>query len=356
MRAWPLLLLLTGCSSGLELSVDVRSDYRAALDVTATEVLLTQVQGPTVASTTVPLSGADDLLEGVRVLDAEGLSAGEYELRIGLEDSTGIVVQRVRRFRLDGDLAITVLLSRTCADVACAEGTTCIGGDCHPATCGPGDVSDCPPSRCAVGADCPARAGCFRAECALGQCLYVEDVSMCSPVDGGLDAGPPDEDAGPPRDAGCAGAEICDNGIDDDCDMATDCADAECDGMACMDDGNACTTDVCASSACAHDARPDGTLVMGTTRCCAGQAVDLTTDRNHCGACGLACDPGFDCTTSFGQPVCDCTNLNAQCHGGADWVCSTAYFVCACLPGQGACPGDAVCIDDPMGPNYCDYP
>lgn len=350
-----LLLLLTGCSTGLELSVDVRSDYRAALDVTAATVRLTRVQGPVVADLRVDIDGAQNLLEGVRVLDAAELTPGEYELRVGLEDASGPVVSRVRRLRLDEDLAVTVLLSRTCEDVACSEGTTCIAGDCHPVGCGPGDLTDCPPPACAVGADCPALGGCFRAECALGQCLYVDDPSMCSPIDGGLDAGPPEGDAGEP-DGGCAGAEICDNGVDDDCDMDADCADSDCAGMTCMDDGDPCTTDVCMGSACDHQARPDGASVAGTMRCCGGAAVDLASDRSNCGACGLQCDPGFDCTTEFGQPQCDCTNLNSQCHGGADWVCSTAYFVCACLPGRGACPGASVCIDDPMGPNYCEYP
>ncbi|MGE0791480.1 MAG: hypothetical protein AB7S26_37745 [Sandaracinaceae bacterium] len=366
MRAGAVVLVIAlagACGRPLELSIDVRSDLMPGMEVDEARVTLVGADGVELASSTLALTTGDDLLGGLRLLDADGLGAGSYLARVALLDGGAETLARERALVLTGDLAVTVLLMRTCEEVRCADGMVCVGGECVSNECGPGDVSTCPAAACRVASHCPRRPGCFRAECALGQCLYVVDESMCD-GDGGLDAGAADGsvpdaslDAGV-RDAGCgASTEDCTNGADDDCDGMTDCADTDCpSGDACASDGNDCTTDVCAAGACAHNRRPDGTALGGTMRCCAGAATDVATDRRNCGACGQACSGTFDCTSEFGHPQCDCTNANSQCHGGTAWVCSTSYFVCACVVGGGGCPAPATCVDDPAGPNYCQYP
>jgi hypothetical protein len=250
---------------------------------------------------------------------------------------------------------------------------------------------------------------------------------VAPPADAGVDAGPVDIDAGP-----CTATETsCTDGLDRDCDLATDCADSDCAGQACddgdpcthgdrcsggacvgtpitcadddcvtracngtascdeapradgtacsddgnpctddecsggrcdhvarggacPDDGNPCTDDVCASGTCTHPSRPDGTDLGGWTRCCGGAAVDVSTDRANCGACGLACSGSYACTVYGGHPTCDCATSNAECHGGVGFLCSTSYGVCACL-NDGACPGSATCVARAGGPDYCEY-
>lgn len=355
---WLPVVLLAACSGRLELSVDLRSDLSPGDEVTRAALVLLDAQRRELYSTDSELGAGLDLVEGVRLLDARGLRAGNYYVRVTLSDASGPVVERERLLALADDLAITMLLTRDCLGRTCDEGTVCVAGECVSRECGPGDLTTCPPPRCRVPGDCPTMAGCYRRVCSLRQCLYVPDATMCG--DGGLDAGSDDaaapRDGGPP-DGGCAASEDCTNGVDDDCDDATDCADSECDGMPCADDGEECTDDVCASGACDHPAVRDGTPASGGLRCCGGAATDLETDPNNCGACGLQCADGFGCDTSFGHPVCDCGAANVECHGGRPpWLCSTAYFVCACLVGENGCPGDAVCVDDPAGPNFCQYP
>lgn len=382
MRIGPIALALTlaGCTAGLELSVDVRSDLQVGAEIDEAEVSWERA-GAALGTRTVALERGMDLVEGLRLLDLDGLSPGVYRVRVTLRRAGLDVGQRSVAFQLDGDLAVTLVLTRACANDACD------------------------PATCSASVDCPASLDCLRAECLYGRCLAVPDdalcpggacdpVSGCGPgVDAGItpDAGPVGFDAGPIPDAGgacspldcanpaCAG-QLCDDG--DPCThsdrcaagacagTAITCASADCvtracngtatctetpaaDGSACTDDGNECTADVCRGTSCAHEGRADGYSLGGFRRCCGGAAVDTSTSRSHCGACGLACAGSFPCVMHTGQPTCDCT-ANTQCQGGVGWLCSTTYdLVCACTGDEG-CPGTSRCIDRP-GPNYCAY-
>ncbi|HJL17508.1 MAG TPA: hypothetical protein RMH99_17705, partial [Sandaracinaceae bacterium LLY-WYZ-13_1] len=269
-------------------------------------------------------------------------------------------------------------------------------------------------TRCGPGGRCDPTAGCAG-----------------GPVDGGArDAGGPD--AGPVDAGPCAASErACDDGLDEDCDHAVDCADDDCGGRACddgdpcthgdvctggrcegtaivcadddcvtrrcdgtascvetpradgvgctdegnpctddvcgggrcthpsrtgtcPDDGNPCTTDLCSGGACTHPSRPDGTSLGGFDRCCGGAPVDVSSDPDHCGACGLRCSGSYACTVYDGHPTCDCGAANSECHGGSGFLCSTSYGVCACLS-DAACPGSADCVARAGGPDYCTY-
>ena len=92
-------------------------------------------------------------------------------------------------------------------------------------------------------------------------------------------------------------------------------------GTACDDDGNPCTSDICANGACAHPAKPDGTpCPTGVCRdglcvvpaddpqsgacgagcgegtaCCSGVCVNLEKSKRNCGVCGKRCRKGKRC-------------------------------------------------------------
>ncbi len=374
------LALLGGCTPGLELSVDLRSDLRAGDEVDEAE-LAWERAGAVLGRRTVPLAPGDDLFAGLRLADLDGLSPSVYRVRVTLRRAGVDVAQRSTAFQLDQDLAITVAITRTCGD------------------------DGCEPPACLAASDCVREQACLRAECVHGRCYAVPDDALCGggwcdPVSGcgpGVDGGAPDPDAGgadggpPVPDAGGACASVdcaipacagqpCDDGdpcthtdrcaggacagtaiscTSDDCvsrtcDGSSACAEVRAaDGTACTDDGQECTADVCRAGSCAHERRADGFALGGFRRCCGGAAVDTSTSRSHCGACGLACAGSFPCVIHTGQPTCDCT-ANSQCQGGVGWLCSTTYdLVCACTGDEG-CPGTSRCIDR-VGPNYCEY-
>ena len=110
---------------------------------------------------------------------------------------------------------------------------------------------------------------------------------------------PVDTPCGDPYDSEC------DN--PDSCDGAGFCvSNHEVDGLACSDDGNACTDDICASGTCDHPNQPEGYA-------CGDQTTDTQCD--HLDACdglgvcldhieedGTPCDDGDACTT--GEESC----------------------------------------------------
>ncbi|MEQ9072257.1 MAG: hypothetical protein RLP09_00290 [Sandaracinaceae bacterium] len=219
------------------------------------------------------------------------------------------------------------------ADDDCDGMTDCADPDCADALCDDGDPCT-HTDRCAAGV-----CGGTVIECASDACV----MRACNGTASCDEARMPDGTACPDDGNACT---------DDRCSAGVCAHPARANGTACPDDGNACTNDRCTGGACVHPARADGTALGGFRRCCGGREVDLSTNRNHCGACGLACASGFSCTVYAGQPTCDCGAANSQCQGGTDWVCSTTYGVCACL--SGGCPAGARCVAR-SGPDYCTY-
>ncbi len=138
-----------------------------------------------------------------------------------------------------------------CVPLVCnTDGTCDAGEDCH----------NCPNDCIGKQNGNPNRQYC----CGDGVCEKAEDSNNCA-----VDCGPPaacgdgvcdlSEDAcGCPADCGAppAGEISCTNGVDDDCDGLTDCADGDCAGdpacsSSCLPQGDACTSNRdCCSNRC----------------------------------------------------------------------------------------------------------
>lgn len=379
----PLIALVTvalvGCTAGLELSVDLRTDLVVGAEVDEVEWVWER-GGQELGRAQMTLDASHDLVEGIRLADLRSLSPGAYRVRATLRRGGLDVAERSRAFQLEQDLAVLITLTRACGDDGCEAAS------------------------CASSADCGPSDGCLQARCVGRSCLAVPEHGLCADGRCSPDGrcGPSAGDAGPGRDAGevdagpradagpgcatldcadpactgraCDDADACTHG--DVCDMGRcggspivcedgPCESRSCDGSAtcvitpraegaaCTDDGNECTADVCRSGTCAHEPAADGTGLGGFRMCCGGVGIDSATDRNHCGGCGLACAGSFPCTMHSGRPTCDCT-ANVECQGGSGWLCSTTYgLVCACTSSAG-CPGSSVCIER-TGPDYCQY-
>jgi len=238
MRVMPValaaLVLLAGCGDdGALLVVDVRTDLVPAADFASVETLL--AGSPFTASTearrvaTGDLAGAD-FIAGERVAEFDGVASGTAYLRVKLLASDGTtVLSRDLAATVEGDIAVTVVLTRSCSGVLCpqpgdpASHTACEGGGCVDPRCSPEAPEYCEEPQCTADGDCPA-TGCLSGACRSGLCFVVTDDARCGAGQrcetsgecvadrrdaGAGDAGPRDaglRDAGPrdagPRDAG----------------------------------------------------------------------------------------------------------------------------------------------------------
>ncbi|MBX7100599.1 MAG: hypothetical protein K1X89_22990 [Myxococcaceae bacterium] len=300
-----------------------------------------------------------------------------------------------------------------CQGISCSDAETCVHGACAPKVCNGQRCADgavcenglCVTERC-FGVQCPVGTGCLGGLCLPTACdggacpgrqLCVGGTCQDQTCNGLHCSG---EDAGA-RCAGgacvaCAGPEKnCHDGLDDDCDGLTDCADSDCDQTAC-DDGDACTTGelctagacggggrrncsappgicfdsvgVCdsASGSCVYSPKPAGALCESSSSCVSGKTCDgagacdggtaamCNTPPGPCfapagtcntqdGGCvympkamGTACDDGNACTTGT---TC---NAQGQCAGGTAVTCTASPG--PCFAATGTCnPADAGC-------------
>lgn len=239
---------------------------------------------------------------------------------------------------------------------ACTENDSCRDGICA------GDPISCDDENPCTSDTCDPTSGCAWANIA-GSC---DDEMPCTYDD-------------QCSDGSCAGTPIT---CDDD-----ECMERACNGTSacterpvsmgepCTGDGDPCTRDACDGlGACAHSVEPDGTQCGAASkdRCCGGACVDISTNAQHCGGCGTACDPSFSCEPIESTPSCGamfpprtsgrclCNNDNAHCPSGRGQVCRLTQYLDGnrCVPdsttAMPCAPGQSI-QNSNMCPAYCTY-
>ncbi|MAQ16028.1 MAG: hypothetical protein CMN30_14720 [Sandaracinus sp.] len=330
-----MLAVLAGCADGgLGVSVDLKSDWQPGRQFVG---VITRV-GHGLGDAFVAEGGAEqvvatanqDYLEGVRIAEFDGLTRGELTVRVELLTLEGDrLALRDTVLDLRGDHALTVLITSSCADVACpgaddpAELTACFGGRCVDPSCSPENLEACGPSTCETDAECGGASECSFGACVEGECLLRADESVCGTgltcdifggcvLADGVDGGPM-----------CPETETaCDDGMDDDCDGLTDCADPDCEELTC-DDGSVCTEgDVCR---------------MGV-----------------CGGAALDCDDGDGCTDDVCDPELGCSNPpnTAPCDDGS-WCNGTDSCRDGLCQDHAAAPCAEFCNESTMACEMC---
>ena len=337
-----LALLLGACDGGEPtLYVDLKTDLVPGRQFFG---IRTSVRYPGAGPDGEPITTEDvfamageDFLAGQRVAELDGLPRSPLAARVSLLGPTGeIVASREVIVELDGDYAVTMLITGSCQGVVCpSEGddpnhTSCLGGRCVDPRCTPETPELCDELGCSADADCSSPVSCGQGVCIDFTCFVrIDDArcpagKVCDPSEGCVIA--PNTDGGP----GCPATETsCVDGLDDDCDGAIDCADSDCATMAC-DDASVCTTgDTC---------QADGS--------CSGAAIDCD-DGNPC--TDDTCDPTRGCVQTQNTAACD---DGFWCNGAdtcRDGMCQDhASPPCAAFCNESAmaceeCAGDADC-------------
>jgi len=238
-------------------------------------------------------------------------------------------------------------------------------------------------------------------QCVQGKCLASELLRQDTGIDAMQDMDDTVLDLGTPCGSEfCSGTEVCcenqcvDVASDDancgkcgnSCGGAATCVDGACDcagasctvfesccgtaaGAACIQTasdsehcgqcGNICPeNEFCVGGNCACQG-PNGVQLCDDDQICCGDGAgcrDLTNDRQHCGACGVACGTGEVCENG----TCVCGNATGMAGGGA--VCGDTEACCgrptpSCVPaddpicdcGDSDCVPGELCCDVDVG-------
>jgi hypothetical protein len=237
-------------------------------------------------------------------------------------------------------------VARDCSSVSCLAGQRCANGGCLPTACGStvcasGGVcweGQCMPASCGF-VTCPTGTQCTRGVCLPTSCgtTACPAGQVCEGSDcrdrrcDGLSCGTGNRCSGGVCSACASSESVCADGVDDDCDGQTDCADPDCNNALC-DDGSQCTT----GERCGNG----GTCAGGTAATCnspPGQCKQATGTCN--GATGLCtyanapdstpCSDGNPCTLND-------TCMAGSCAPGAVRTCNTPPSA-QCYVQTGAC-------------------
>lgn len=157
------------------------------------------------------------------------------------------------------------------------------------------------------------------------------------------------------------------------CDDGDGCTSGEtCDAAGLCTGGTPCETDdpcataMCVAGRCEIQELDDGTQCGpdSADRCCGGACVDISTDEDNCGGCGVACQADDSCESVSATSSCElapaatsgrctCDAANADCPLGQ--ICRTVTpFNNRCTPDSAAQCDDAF-QDVNLCPNYCFY-
>ncbi len=246
-------------------------------------------------------------------------------------------------------------------------------------------VCDDPPGPCWMGAGSCSEDGCVYPPQPAGTACTIDDACVTASecdgagacvVTGGMQCNQPPGPCFSPRgqcqkDGTCSYEQLpagsdCDDG--DGCTTGESCdAAGVCGGGDPCSSDNPCETASCVGGNCVVEPLDDGDSCGATSslRCCDGNCVDISTDADNCGGCGVSCDADDSCesvevtSSCSDHPAdttgrCTCDGANADCP--LSQVCRTqSPYTNRCTPNSadncvnefqdiGACP------------NYCYYP
>lgn len=384
MHRWPALLFAgfalfataSSCKNkGVALSVDVRTDYVPGREISN---IVTEVtpDGGGAQSAEHPINAAEkQYIEGTRVADFSDLPTGFVSVKVKVLSPEGQpLVERVARLSINGDYALTMVITRNCEGIVCPEpggdvsASTCDRGKCVRPECTVVNTKFCAPPECSKNEDCRSAVTCVEALCVLGTCLFAPNDSKCKSTqtcDVARGCTPPDTGACTPTSSS---ETSCNDGIDDDCDGKIDCVDPDCDAKPC-EDGDKCTEgETCSALACASgrakscdDGNPctiDGACVDGA---CPAPTPNTCDDKNPCTT--DSCDAVSGCAYVNNTEPCDdatfcngadtCKDGMCQIHAGnpCGKACDEATDRCV------GCLVDADCGPVTYGTySACSYP
>jgi len=346
---WLLAVLaigLAGCDGDAVLVVSLRTDYVVGLEVDRA----TTVVGDGLATESIALDPSDDLIAGRRIAELS-VPAGRRRITVELSGPGGFVARRVLALDVQTAAAVTAVITRSCAGVACpsasdAAATECLGGVCVSPECTPETPESCPEDQCEVDGDCagggPActSPACFGGACGLRVDPGVCEPGVCDPVEGCVGAPPPDAgtdagvvmDAGPPPvDAGSPCAQGC---------------PGSCRGEICVLDGSpgqtVCPAGLDCELACDGFGACDSRLVCGdgvcVVHCGGGNACAGGVDCGRASRCEVTCDGPNACR--LGAIECGTGACDVRCESDqscTEVACGPGGSLVSCV-GTGACP------------------
>lgn len=177
-------IVLVGFAAGCEgapaeLLIDLRTDI--APNIEFDEVRTTIEVSSREVTHGVQLSA--DYPTGVRVAEFADLPPGDTRVLVELLLRGGVVLSRPLRVQVDGVVGITVVATRDCRGVSCADpaAQACLGGSCVAEECTPETPSACPSAPdCESDMECEAASACAAVSCNAGVCFEVPDAMSCA--------------------------------------------------------------------------------------------------------------------------------------------------------------------------------
>ncbi len=263
----------------------------------------------------------------------------------------------------------------TCAHAAVTDGTPCSmgAGECHgfvcctgcvdgngacaagdqPGACGSGGLpcKDCGVNACAMHRCQGCAQQCLNRNCGAdgcgGSCGTCPNNKICDGTGKCVCVGKSEADD-----------VVCADGIDNDCNNMTDCADAGCAGMRCSNQGGR----FCVAGSCKAACRIGGAVyVQGTPnpmnpcQVCDPNASDGDwTPRDGVACQGGTCRAGACCTGCWDGAQCRIPSVSFCGAAGADCVDCNDNNAChtpSCI--GGACKIASKADGTPCGPSLC---
>ncbi|MGB0679747.1 MAG: hypothetical protein ACPGUV_08815 [Polyangiales bacterium] len=285
----------------------------------------------------LPISGGS-FYPAAKLAQLPDIPPGEYRLSLLLRDNNlgRVVIERPTLLTVDGNLAVSVPVTRSCLHIHCRSDQTCLAGQCvdlrctleHPERCSTvqecSSDTDCQPAaRCAVGA---CRQGlCWSLPRAAADGDSCDDVSWCHPesqCQPRSDASTPDP-SDPQVAASCSDATQ--NGNESDIDCGGSCGTCST-GLACGV-GTDCDSGVCSSNICQAPSCSDAAQNGSETDVDCGGSCGGCGDGQRCAVAGdcssLVCTSGIcqvptcsDSVQNGNETGIDCGGNCGSCGGG----------------------------------------